>query len=103
MRIFSLIILAAVAVGCTPTQSTQRATVGSGVLDEAGVLAIARATVATNDTWLDRAEFETPKRQPDGSWRVLVWRRPATPGGHRFISIDEKGRVTAYGRALEAA
>ena len=100
MRIFTLIILAAVAVGCAPTPSTQRATIGSGVLDEAGVLAIARAAVATNDSWLDRAEFETPRRQPDGSWRVLVWRIPKTPGGHRFISIDQKGRVTDYGRGL---
>jgi hypothetical protein len=67
-------------------------------LDEARVLAIARAAVATNDTWLDRAEFESPKRQPDGSWRVLVWRMPATPGGHRLITIDSDGKVMEYFR-----
>jgi hypothetical protein len=70
------------------------------VLDEAQVLAIARAAVATNDTWLDRAEFETPRQQPDGSWQVLVRRLPATPGGDRLITIDEKGNVTRYGRGL---
>ena len=98
MRIFSLIILAAVALGCSPTQRTQHKDVGSGVLDQAGALAIARAAVATNDTWVAQAEFETPERQPDGSWSVLVWRLPKTPGGQRLISIDQKGKVTDYVR-----
>ena len=98
MRIFWLIILVAVAVGCTP--SKQPVAAGGGVLDETGVLAIARAAVATNDTWVARAEFETPQRQPDGSWSVLVWRRPAMWGGHRFITIDPQGKVTNYGRGL---
>src|SRR5687768_16814257 len=99
MRILSFIALAAMAVGCTPTPSRQPEAVDNGVVDEAGVLALARAAVATNDTWIDRAEFEKPKPQPDGSWSVLVWRRPTTPGG-RFITIDAKGRVTDYGRGL---
>jgi hypothetical protein len=64
------------------------------------VLAIAREAAATNDTWVDRAEFETPERKPDGSWSVLVWRLPKTPGGYRFISIDETGRVTDYARGI---
>src|SRR4051794_5541307 len=97
MRTFLLIILLAVVVGCASTSETHNTPV-SGGLDEAKVLAIARAAVATNDTWVDRTEFETPKRQPDGSWSVLVWRRPATPGGHRSITIDAKGRVTDYVR-----
>jgi hypothetical protein len=66
------------------------------IVDEAKVLEIARQAVALNDTWVDRAEFERPKRQPDGSWSVLVWRLPKVPGGHRVIRIDENGRVTAY-------
>ena len=66
------------------------------ILDEAKVLQIARQAVATNDTWVDRAEFGRPKRQADGSWRVLVWRLPKAPGGHRTVLIDEQGRITAY-------
>ncbi len=74
------------------------ATIHPTPLTEAAVLAIARQVVATNDTWLDRAEFETPRRQPDGSWSVLVWRLPKTPGGHRVIRISEQGQVTGYFR-----
>jgi hypothetical protein len=65
---------------------------------EAQVLAIARQAVATNDTWLDRAEFETPRRQVDGYWSVLVWRLPNAPGGHGVINLDDKGQVTGYFR-----
>ena len=104
MRVSWPIILVAVVVGCgpssTPADDEPHAARKAGVLDEIQVLAIAREAVATNDTWIDRAEFETPKRQPDGSWRVRVWRLPKVPGGHRFISIDENGQVTAYGRGL---
>lgn len=67
-------------------------------LSETQVLAIARQAVATNDTWLDRAEFEAPRRQTDGSWSVLVWRLPKVPGGHRIININDKGQVTSYYR-----
>jgi hypothetical protein len=103
MRVFLLSILAAVAVGCarkSNTRTIEAPQVASGVsvLDEVKVLAIAREAVATNDTWLDRAEFETPKRQADGSWSVLVWRLPKVPGGHRLIEIDASGRVAAYVR-----
>lgn len=65
-------------------------------LDQAKVTEIARQAVAANDTWVDRAEFGSPARQADGSWRVRVWRLPKVPGGHRLILIDTKGRVTAY-------
>ncbi len=71
---------------------------GAVIIDEAKVVEIARQAVATNDTWVDRAEFERPKRRADGSWSVLVWRLPKAPGGHRVVQIDEKGRVTAYSR-----
>jgi hypothetical protein len=68
-----------------------------GGLEEGKILTIARQAVATNDTWLDRAEFELPKHQADGSgWSVHVWRLPKTPGGDRLIKIDEKGQVTEY-------
>ena len=70
----------------------------TAALTEAEVLSIARQAVATNDAWLDRAEFENPRRQADGSWSVLVWRLPKTPGGHRVIRISEQGQVTSYFR-----
>src|SRR4030095_13315166 len=98
MRPFWLSILATVAIGCTQTSGTHQTPTASVTLDEAQVLAIAREAICTNDTWIDRAEFETPKRQPDGSWTVGVWRRPATPGGDRLIRIDSDGKVRDYFR-----
>jgi hypothetical protein len=100
VRILLLICFAVAAVGCTRTPSTPPAATRSSVLNEAEVLAIARDAVAANDTWVDRAEFDIPERQPDGSWRVFVQRLPQEFGGHRFISIDEQGKVTNYGRGL---
>ena len=80
------------------TRAPQPSTGQPATLTEAQILVIARQAVATNDTWLDRAEFETPKRCADGSWSVLVWRLPKTPGGDRVISISEQGQVTGYFR-----
>lgn len=103
MRSPLYIILVAVAVGCSPKSDTQRqaapsATNALAVLDAAGVLAIARHAVSTNDNWVDRATFEVKR---DGSgWRVLVQRQPIEFGGDRIIRIDETGRVTAYVRGL---
>jgi hypothetical protein len=100
MRALLLLIFTAMIAGCAPSKGTLAKKANSGVLDEARVLEIARGAVASNDTWVDRAEFESPERQPDGSWRVIVWRLPKTPGGDRLISIDEKGKVTSYIRGL---
>ena len=95
MRLFVSIMLLAVAVGCARSSGTR--TEVASPLDLAKVAAIARQAVTTNDTWVARAEFETPHHETDGSgWSVLVWRLPKTPGGHRLILIDETGRVTAY-------
>ena len=80
------------------TRAMPPATAQAAAPSETQVLAIARQAVATNDTWLDRAEFETPRRRPDGSWSVLVWRLPKVPGGHRVIHIKDKGQVTSYFR-----
>ncbi len=101
-RIAGLLILGLLA-GCSPTppadtRSPQPAAGSPAALTEAQVLAIARQAVATNDTWVDRTEFEAPRRQPDGSWSVLVWRLPKTPGGHRVVQISEQGQVTGYFR-----
>ena len=61
--------------------------------------AIARQAVSENDTWVNQAEFDEPKRKNDGSgWSVLVWRLPKTPGGHRSTEIDPNGKVIAYHR-----
>ncbi len=65
--------------------------------DEMRILQIARQAVATNDTWIAKAEFEVPQHYRSG-WSIIVWRLPYTPGGHRLILIDEKGTVTAYHR-----
>ena len=71
-----------------------RSVEGKGALD-AHILGIARREVARNDTWVDRAEFEPPRRRAEG-WSVLVWRTPKTLGGDRLVRIDAKGNVTRY-------
>ena len=101
MRIFWFIALIAVVAGCgSQTDGRPRSTNRDVALDKAEVLLIARQAVAANDTWLDQAEFEIPKKRTDGSWSVMVWRLPKTPGGHRYIIIDSKGVVTDYKRGL---
>ncbi len=98
MRAFACLLLAAIAASCSHAPTSRQPPAQNAALDRAVVLAIARDAVRTNDTWFDRAEFEAPARQADGSWSVLVWRLPKVPGGQRLISIDEQGRVTAYYR-----
>jgi hypothetical protein len=78
--------------------SAGRAAATTNALDAAQVLAIARAAVATNDTWIDRAEFGTPTQRTNGTWSVTVWRLPKQPGGHRLITVDANGKVTDYVR-----
>jgi len=90
MRYFAFILLVVFVSACTRTEAAPP-------LDAAKVVSIARQAVATNDTWLARAEFETPRHETNGSgWRVMVWRLPKSPGGHRLILIDESGKVTHY-------
>ena len=69
-----------------------------GELGENEILEIAKAQVAKNDTWADRAEY-TLTKDKDG-WEVEVWRIPKVPGGVRYMSIDRKGNVLKYGRGL---
>lgn len=64
--------------------------------DEQRAVEIARAAVAANDDWVDRATFD-PKRDGDG-WRVLVQRHPIVPGGHRTVRINADGEVAGYHR-----
>ena len=98
-RVF-LFLAVAVLAGCgrSPDTSTQAGVTRpseSGLLDEAKVIAIARQAVATNDTWVAQAEFETPRRDGAG-WTVFVWRVPRELGGHRVVLIDQAGIVTSY-------
>ncbi|MBC8063537.1 MAG: hypothetical protein H7Y17_01805 [Chlorobia bacterium] len=79
-----------------PTGWWQPTKASDGASEERSILAIARKAVQKNDTWIDKAEFEQPRKASDGSWTVLVWRLPKTPGGHRVIRIDRMGRVIDY-------
>jgi hypothetical protein len=68
-------------------------------LDEAAVLTIARRAVSERDSWIERAEFQTPRRREDGlGWSVVVWRVPKQPGGFRIVFVDPMGQVTNYVR-----
>jgi hypothetical protein len=103
IHLLRIVVLAALVTGCKPSQSRPGATwqVSTNetlVLDPAKVLAIAREAVATNDTWVDWAEFEAPKREANGNWTVLVWRLPKVPGGHRVVTIDDTGKIKTYFR-----
>lgn len=97
MRTSLFISLVAVLAGCSQPASTRIKADRPLTLEEKRIVEIARRAVATNDTWVDRAEFEIPKRDVSG-WSVLVWRLPYTPGGHRVILIDEHDRVAGYFR-----
>jgi hypothetical protein len=47
-------------------------------------------------SWVDRAEFGSPRRTSSG-WSVRVWRTsPRATGGHATVRIDEQGNVTGY-------
>jgi hypothetical protein len=95
MRTALSILLLAIFAGCSQPTSTRVKADRPLTVEERRIVEIARSAVATNDTWVDRAEFEIPKRDGSG-WSVLVWRLPYTPGGHRLVLIDETGGVTRY-------
>ena len=97
MRTPLFILLLAVLAGCSQRTSTHMKADRPPTAEEKRIVEIARSAVATNDTWVDRAEFEIPTRDGSG-WSVYVRRLPYTPGGHRVVSIDEHERVTAYFR-----
>ena len=73
-----------------------RPVVKAGELGENDILDIAKAQVAKNETWADRAEY-TLTTEGEG-WTVEVWRFPNVPGGVRAISIDRQGKVLTYAR-----
>jgi hypothetical protein len=86
MRIFSIVVLVALVVGCVSKRAPAR--------DESGAVAIARNAIAAKETWADTATFEA-KRVGSG-WSVHVWREPRVWGGDRMIVIDRDGKVTGY-------
>ncbi len=100
LHLSRLLVAATMAAGCgrgaspAPRPSAPIAA-ESGPLDEAGVLAIARRAVATNEDWLEQAVFDPPRRDGSG-WSVLVRESPAAPGGHRLIRIDRDGKILQY-------
>jgi hypothetical protein len=60
------------------------------------VLAAAREAVASHEAWLERAVFDRPIRNADGSWTVHVDGLPREPGGHRIVKIGSDGKVKEY-------
>lgn len=102
LAILIIAIGSMISIGCEsrakiePIRQEDSASSNALAADE--VLEIARDAVAANDTWIDRAEFETPTKQSDGLWSVMVWRLPKIPGGFRTITIDANGEVVEYFR-----
>lgn len=95
MRIVLFIALSVLLTACDRNRGSRVKAARPLSAEEARIVEVARQAVATNDTWVNRAEFETPQRDGSG-WSVYVTRLPATPGGHRIVLIDEIGRVTKY-------
>jgi len=86
------------------------ASISTGRVDEISAIAIARRSVATNDArypaWLG-TEVSYRARSDGRGWSVVAERIVGTNdagepmfeiGGQRFISINENGVVTYYGR-----
>jgi hypothetical protein len=99
MRTALSILLLAVVAGCSHPPRTRVKADRPLTAEEKRIVEIARSAVATNDTWVNRAEFQIPKRDGSG-WSVLVLRLPYTPDGYRVVSIDEHDRVTGYFRGM---
>lgn len=95
LPVFVLAPLVAILAACSGTPKPDAAS----VLTDKEVLAIAREAVANNETWLDQAEFDAPKRgEGAANWTVMVWRLPKTPGGFRVVAVDDAGQVVSYMR-----
>jgi hypothetical protein len=98
MRITFSIAALVLLTACSQSRSPRINASRPLTAEETRVVEIARRAVATNDTWVESAEFQLPQQKPDGRWSVTVWRLPKEPGGFRDISIDTNGRVTDYYR-----
>jgi hypothetical protein len=98
MRFIFIFALLALLTACSQPRAPRIKTTRPLTAEEARIVEIARQAVATNDAWVERAEFHPPRRQPEGGWSVMVWRLPATPGGFRIVTINDSGKVTDYVR-----
>jgi hypothetical protein len=104
-RMIPIAILVA-AYGCSHGTPTEPKLTGapmkmideqsSPALGESEILDIAKAQVAKNDTWADRAEYTSTK--DENGWVVVVWFIPKVFGGVRYIEIDNNGNVVRYSR-----
>jgi hypothetical protein len=94
MRFAILITAFAMLTGCFRSTS-DGAKSRPLTAEEKRIVEVARKAVAANETW-EKAKFDRPEKQPDGSWIVLVSRRPSMPGAHVYITIDASGNVTEY-------
>jgi hypothetical protein len=92
------ILLVAFTVGCSSVSDEKRMVDSHDAPDKIRIIEIARQAVEANDSWADRAEFQAPVKNADGSWSILAYRIPKTPGGHRLITINQEGKITSYTR-----
>ena len=63
-------------------------------LDQPEILEIAKAEIKMRENWTNDAEYEI--ELVEKKWDVIVWRLPKTPGGQRYITIDDLGNVIEY-------
>jgi hypothetical protein len=102
-----LLLGLALLAGCTKPHgsSVAQSASNSGMLTTNQVIQIAKEAVAKNDTWANRATYDAS--HGTNGWSVMVWRiagygpdgKPQfVPGGHRFIQIDNQGKVVNYFR-----
>ena len=62
--------------------------------DDSAVLQIAKAEIKKRESWTTDAEYEIELIEK--KWNVTVWRLPKTPGGVRYMTIDDCGKVIEY-------
>jgi hypothetical protein len=91
-----LILMLGLFAACSQSRTAHVKADRALTAEEKRIVEIARRAVATNDTWVHRAEFRIPRKEESGGWSVVVWRLPATPGGFRIVTIDQNARVTEY-------
>jgi|GEM_PF-2341272 len=86
-RMFYLFVTIALLIICSTTFAQANA------LDQSEVLNTARKAVATNETWIDRAEFEKPEwNTKNGTWLVLCSGFPYFPAGTDFLLSVTMGK-----------
>ena|SRR5579863_588045 len=62
---------------------------------------VSRDRLTADATKVDKFWYEGPDRKEPvliSGWNVLVWRRPAMPGGHYFLFVADDGEVKKFER-----